>query len=69
MGYHKHTKKCDGMCDTCDCPITEDTVCCFCGRTAQEVNELVAISKAAICSECVSTCVEILKDHVAPNAR
>ena len=20
MSYHQHTRKCDGMCDTCDCP-------------------------------------------------
>lgn len=20
MGYHSYTMKCDGMCDTCDCP-------------------------------------------------
>lgn len=37
--------------------------CSFCGRTANEVERLVAGAAAYICDACVGKCVEVLEDH------
>jgi hypothetical protein len=37
--------------------------CSFCHRRASEVDRLVAGASAYICDVCITTCVEILKEH------
>ena len=38
--------------------------CGFCGRTAEEVDRLIAGNGAYICNECVMLCVDIINDEV-----
>ncbi len=40
----------------------KDIRCGFCGRTAQEVDRLIAGNGAYICSECVMLCMEIINE-------
>ena len=37
--------------------------CSFCGKSQDEVKELVAGSKAFICDECVATAVKVMEAH------
>lgn len=37
--------------------------CSFCGRTAMEVDRLVAGAAAYICDACVTECVSVLHDN------
>ncbi|MCQ2438207.1 MAG: ATP-dependent Clp protease ATP-binding subunit ClpX [Oscillospiraceae bacterium] len=41
--------------------------CSFCGRTADEVERLIAGNGAYICNECVMLCSEIISDEVEPD--
>lgn len=38
MDYHAYTKKCDGMCDNCDCPPIELLSCPFCGAEGETID-------------------------------
>ena len=37
--------------------------CSFCGRSQDEVDQLIAGPTVYVCDACVSLCAEILKDH------
>jgi ribosomal protein L37AE/L43A len=37
--------------------------CSFCGRTADEVERLVAGPSVYICDECIKTCVAVVEQH------
>ncbi len=44
---------------------TSDQVyCSFCGRSAQEVNSMIAGPKAFICDRCIKTSFDILRKEV-----
>jgi ATP-dependent protease Clp ATPase subunit len=37
--------------------------CSFCGKSEQEVRKLITMAVAAICNECVSVCVLVLREE------
>ena len=43
---------------------TDQVFCSFCGRSAQEVNSMIAGPKAFICDRCIKTSYEILRKEV-----
>ncbi len=44
---------------------TDQVYCSFCGRSAQEVNSMIAGPKAFICDRCIKTSYEILRKEVS----
>jgi hypothetical protein len=46
MGYHQFTRKCDGMCDTCDCHLALRLRCFDCKRPIETNDD------ANVCIEC-----------------
>lgn len=40
-------------------------ICSFCGKTLEEVRELIAGAKAHICDECIKLCVDIIEEESA----
>jgi hypothetical protein len=40
--------------------------CSFCGRTADQVERLVAGASAHICDDCITKCLAVLEQHPAP---
>ena len=43
---------------------TDQVYCSFCGRSAQEVNSMIAGPKAFICDRCIKTSFDILRKEV-----
>ena len=37
--------------------------CSFCGKSKNTVNKLIVGENSAICNDCVSLCVDLLKDE------
>ncbi|MBR5134507.1 MAG: ATP-dependent protease ATP-binding subunit ClpX, partial [Clostridia bacterium] len=45
-------------------PKTEDVVCSFCGKSQNDVVQLIAGPGVYICNECVALCDEILRESI-----
>ena len=40
--------------------------CSFCGKTNEQVTHMVKGASGCICNECISICVEIIKEGINP---
>lgn len=48
----------------------KDSICCsFCGRSAEDVQNLIAGHKVYICDRCIHASMDVLNQHIAPSTK
>lgn len=43
--------------------------CSFCGRSAEDVQNLIAGHEVYICDRCIHTSMDVLNQHIAPSTK